>query len=197
MHGQNAGKPGLRQAVTRLSELKIASQVAAEEAADLEICREGGRTALTHAWFRRNAALTLGSGSNATAHLSRPPTAHPYETRRAGRSLCVGSAAAPAVRIALARMNSDSVTPRDLADWASMSRSCGRRRTATRAVRCRDSERGRDGVSRWAFSCFAMARLAAAGGVSTDRIRSRVRARRYNRAGVSRRLYRHRVRRSG
>ncbi len=75
MHAQNAGKLGLRQAVTRLSELKIASQVAAEKAADLEICREDGPTALAHARFRRNAPLTLGSGSNATAHISGPPTA--------------------------------------------------------------------------------------------------------------------------
>ena len=37
--------------------------------------------------------------------------------------------------IALARMNSDSVTPRDWAVLASASRSCGRRRTATSAVR--------------------------------------------------------------
>jgi hypothetical protein len=37
--------------------------------------------------------------------------------------------------IALARMNSDSVIPRDRAVLARTSRSCGRRRTATSAVR--------------------------------------------------------------
>jgi hypothetical protein len=46
-----------------------------------------------------------------------------------------------AVSIALDRMNSDSETPRDRAVSASMSRSRGRRRTATKAVRCLDSER--------------------------------------------------------
>jgi hypothetical protein len=46
-----------------------------------------------------------------------------------------------AVSIALARMNSDSETPRDRAVSASTSRSPGSRRTATRAVRCLDSER--------------------------------------------------------
>jgi hypothetical protein len=46
-----------------------------------------------------------------------------------------------AVSIALERMNSDSETPRERAVSASMSRSRGRRRTATKAVRCLDSER--------------------------------------------------------
>jgi len=40
-----------------------------------------------------------------------------------------------AARIALALMSSDSVIPRDRAVSARTSRSCGRRRTATRAVR--------------------------------------------------------------
>jgi hypothetical protein len=48
-----------------------------------------------------------------------------------------------AVSIALDRMNSDSKTPRNCAFWASMRRACGRRRMATRAVRCRDSDRRR------------------------------------------------------
>jgi hypothetical protein len=46
-----------------------------------------------------------------------------------------------AVSIALDRMNSDNETPRDRAWSASMSRSRGSRRTATKAVRCLDSER--------------------------------------------------------
>lgn len=75
------------------------------------------------------------------------------------------TACASAVRTALARMNSDSVTPRDLADWAIMSRSCGRRRTATRAVRCRDSERDRDGTSRRALSCFMAVCLPGSAGL--------------------------------
>ena len=41
-----------------------------------------------------------------------------------------------------------------------MSRSCGRRRTATRAVRCRDTERRRVGASGRAFSCSTCAFLA-------------------------------------
>jgi hypothetical protein len=52
-----------------------------------------------------------------------------------GESRPTSEAEIPALPMALARMNSDNVTPRDLADWASTSRSCGRRRTATRAVR--------------------------------------------------------------
>jgi hypothetical protein len=43
--------------------------------------------------------------------------------------------------MALDRMNSESVIPRERAAWASRSRSCGSRRSATRAVRCRDSDR--------------------------------------------------------
>jgi hypothetical protein len=62
--------------------------------------------------------------------------------------------------MALARMNADSVTPRDLADWASMSRS----RTATSAVRWLDSERGRDGAARRACSFVTTACLPALAG---------------------------------
>jgi hypothetical protein len=63
-----------------------------------------------------------------------------------GNRASVTSAGALAARIALARMSSDNVIPRDRAVSARTSRSCGSRRTATRAVRRRDSERGRAGA---------------------------------------------------
>jgi hypothetical protein len=55
-----------------------------------------------------------------------------YEVPSGNRASGAGTLAD---RIALVRMNSDSVIPRDRAVLASTSRSCGRRRTATSAVR--------------------------------------------------------------
>ncbi len=54
---------------------------------------------------------------------------------RAGNRASASVAGALAALIALARMSSESVIPRDRAVSARMSRSAGRRRTATRAVR--------------------------------------------------------------
>jgi len=102
-----------------------------------------------------------------------------------------------AASIAVHLMNSDSETPRDRAVWASTSRSCGRRRTATRAVRRRDSDRRRCGASRRALASLLAASISAAAGLFMVRIRSCRTARRYNRDGVSRRLYRLVMRRSG
>src|SRR5260370_27681183 len=90
--------------------------------------------------------------------MRQPTSADPTITRlllgrqRSGGHPEVASAAAPAVPIALARMNSDSVTPLDLADWASTSRSFGRRGAAARAWRFQDSDHRRRGPSLWSFS---------------------------------------------
>jgi hypothetical protein len=96
----------------------------------------------------------------------------------------------PALDIALDRMNSDNETPHDLAVSKSMSRSCGKKRMATRAVRCRDSERRRGEAWRRNRALLTATGLSALAEMLMERIRSCNPGGRYNRVGVSRRLYR-------
>ena len=111
---------------------------------------------------------------------------------RPTRQLWLVASSAPAVCIALDRMNSDSETPCDFAVSASISRSQGRSLTATRAVRCLDSERLR-GMPCSRFPALLTAIFLPPAGPFVrllGRIRSWNLNLRYNRAGVSRRLYR-------
>jgi hypothetical protein len=78
-------------------------------------------------------------------------------------------------------MNSDNEMPRDLAVSKSMSRSSGRRRMATRAVRCRDSERCRGEARRRISALLGAAWPCALAGMPMWGIRSCKRRRRYNR----------------
>jgi hypothetical protein len=102
----------------------------------------------------------LNTGTHQSNYPGRP---------QRGESESTSEAEIPALPMALARMNSDNLTPRDLSDSVSTSRSCGRKRTATRAVRCRDSERCGRGVSRCAALVLTGARLSSSAGLSTGR----------------------------
>ena len=126
------GVHGLADETLRLQEYSPVFDAERFAAHERFFVEDVGRWAVA---LRDAGADVVMSERVASANLRYNTACHEDCSVPGGNRASPSAAGALAARIALARMSSDSVIPRDRAVSARTSRSCGRRRTATRAVR--------------------------------------------------------------